>query len=605
MKAMPLLLILAFAAPQVRDVARPEPGTAVLSGTVVTDEPDSQPVRRAVVIVHMGDLRRQRQTSTDDRGRFAFAGLPAGNATLIAGKPAYVTTYYGARRPGATIGVPIALTAGEQVNVTIRLPRGGVITGTVFDEDGRPVPSTSVRIHQMVVSPAGERSLVNYSNGALVPSTDDRGMYRVYGLPAGSYAVSVQPRYGGVIGGGDLRQSTAAELQWAERVVQAGRSGSSGAPATGTTPPAPSQTVTYATVFYPGVVVAANAGVVALAGGQERSGIDLRMQFIPTARVEGAVATSDGQPASGIQVSLLPKSDMAGSDAGRQAALMEVGLASGLSARTGQDGAFSLRGVEPGAYTVLARTGPAGRAGGPAPTPGTLWALQDIDVAGRDITGLAMRLAPGQSVSGRFVFEGKAPVTPAQVTISLRAVTSAGVSASAPIALAAVDDPFSVPGMVPSSYRVSATVGAWMLKSAMLGGRDVSDVPLEIKPGEDVSGLVLTFTDSPASVTGVLYDGANRPTSDLSIVLFAADRSMWSPGSRRVRPPVRPASDGRFTFSGLAPGDYYLAALTEVSATDLASPLFLEQVVPAAIKITVAAGEKKTQDVKLAKSPAL
>jgi hypothetical protein len=221
----------------VRDVARQETGTAVLSGTVMTDEPDTQPVRRAVVIVHMGDMRRQRQTSTDDRGRFTFAGLPAGNATLMAGKPAYVTTYNGARRPGATNGVPIGLTAGEQVNVTIRLPRGGVITGTVFDEDGRPVPSTSVRIHQIVVSPSGERSLVNYSSGALIPSTDDRGMYRVYGLPAGNYAVSVQPRVGGVAGGGDLRQSTAAELQWAERVVQAGRAGASGAPVTGATPP--------------------------------------------------------------------------------------------------------------------------------------------------------------------------------------------------------------------------------------------------------------------------------------------------------------------------------------------------------------------------------
>ena len=103
----------------------------------------------------------------------------------------------------------------------------------------------------------------------------------------------------------------------------------------------------------------------------------------------------------------------------------------------------------------------------------------------------------------------------------------------------------------------------------------------------------------PAEVSGILYDGAGRPSGDLSIVLFSTDRAMWFNGSRRVRPAVRPATDGRFTFTGLVAGEYYLAALTDVTPADLNSPQFLELVIPAAIKMAVGDGERKTQDLRI------
>jgi hypothetical protein len=61
-----------------------------------------------------------------------------------------------------------------------------------------------------------------------------------------------------------------------------------------------------------------------------------------------------------------------------------------------------------------------------------------------------------------------------------------------------------------------------------------------------------------------------------------------------------PASDGRITFKGLAPGEYYLAAVTDVSPAEAADPAFLEQVALSAIKVTVGPGEKRTQDLKIA-----
>jgi hypothetical protein len=75
---------------------------------------------------------------------------------------------------------------------------------------------------------------------------------------------------------------------------------------------------------------------------------------------------------------------------------------------------------------------------------------------------------------------------------------------------------------------------------------------------------------------------------------------MWIPRTRRMRPPVRTGTDGTFKFSNLAPGDYYMAALTDFEPADVSNPVFLDQLVASAIKITLADGEKKTQDLKLA-----
>lgn len=596
MKILIALVILAsvLVSPQARDNQRPSIGTAVLSGLVVADEPNGQPIRRAFITVIPNNDSRQFQTSTDDRGRFTIGNLPAGNVRLMVSKPSYVQTYYGARQPGSNVGQPIALSDGQTVDVTVRLPRGSVIAGTVRDENGQPMPGVGVRVQRVSVSASGQRTFTPTS-GALIPSTDDRGAFRMFGLPAGDYVVSAQPR---LAAGSEVRQTSAAELQWAERQV---RGGAASAP-NSTAPPEQGQAITYSAVYFPGTVRAASAGIVSLATGQERNGIDLRMQFVATARIQGIVLSPQGQPASGIQLSLLPRDETAATqDASRLTALMEVGMLMGTSARTDQTGAFLFPGVEPGSYIVLARTAPAGRGLSPAATQ---WAMADVDVDGRDQTGLSLRLANGQSLSGRFVFEGRAPIaTPVRTSVSLSPVDARGLGANVLTTLTSASDPFEVAGLVPASYRASAAVlvGGWTLKSIIAGGKDVTDVPLEIKQGEDVPAVVVTFTDAAAEVTGILYDGANRPSSDLSIVLFAADRSMWFQGSRRVRPAVRPANDGRFTFSGLAPGDYYLAALTEVSPADLTNAQFLEQVVPGAVKVAVAAGERKTQDLKIAR----
>jgi len=83
-------------------------------------------------------------------------------------------------------------------------------------------------------------------------------------------------------------------------------------------------------------------------------------------------------------------------------------------------------------------------------------------------------------------------------------------------------------------------------------------------------------------------------------VLFKAGRTEEGLDLTRRVVQAQPASDGKFTVIGLPPGEYYVSAVTRLEPGDLENRQFLEDLVPAAIRLSLADGEKKTQDLKLA-----
>ena len=71
-----------------------------------------------------------------------------------------------------------------------RLPKGSVITGTVYDHYGAPLANVRVGLRQWITRD-GERMLT--TAGGVGGTTDDRGAYRIYGLQPGSYLVVMTP----------------------------------------------------------------------------------------------------------------------------------------------------------------------------------------------------------------------------------------------------------------------------------------------------------------------------------------------------------------------------------------------------------------------------
>jgi hypothetical protein len=198
------------------------------------------------------------------------------------------------------------------------------------------------------------------------------------------------------------------------------------------------------------------------------------------------------------------------------------------------------------------------------------------------------------------VFEGAAKPPEGQRTV-IRMLSSTPQLFPAIPGTVAPDGTFTIEGIVPGAYRVGANiaVAGWTPKSAMLGGKDAFDVPIEIRAGADVSGLVVTMANKLGEIAGKLVDGKGDPAPRFYVQVFPTDASMWLPGARRVKN-VRASSDGSFSIPALPAGEYYLCALTEYDPSTASDPSFLAPLVASSVKVTLADGEKKVQILKLA-----
>ena len=85
---------------------------------------------------------------------------------------------------------------------------------------------------------------------------------------------------------------------------------------------------------------------------------------------------------------------------------------------------------------------------------------------------------------------------------------------------------------------------------------------------------------------------------DYKLVIFQADSRYWVGPSRRIQT-TRPATDGRFTLRNLPPGEYKLATVLDLEPGASSDPAFLQQIDSSTMRLTLQAGEKKVQDIRL------
>jgi len=239
-----------------------------------------------------------------------------------------------------------------------------------------------------------------------------------------------------------------------------------------------------------------------------------------------------------------------------------------------------------------------------------MWAMTDVDVDGNDLSGLTLTLQPAMTASARVTFESVAGAAPSPESVRLLLVAAApsqSFPVGSSIAVAQPDGSFLFKNLVPATYRLNGNVtpprGAspgpgWMVKAVALNGRTATDLPVVIRPGDQLA-FTVTFSDRLSEISGKLLNAAGQPATGHAIVIFTADQTYWGLQTRRTMQ-LRPDATGAFRATSVPPGDYYMAAVTGLDATDLADPSFFDQLIPASFKITLAEGETKVQDLKLA-----
>ena len=548
--------------------------TVVLTGVVTTNETPARPLRRAIVTVTAAELPGPRQAVTGDDGRFTLTGLPPGRYAVIAEKPGYVKTFYGNRRLGGMPATPVAVLAGQPTpDITVRVARGAVIDGAVRDQFGTPISGAQVSVKQVTVVNGGRRMSDVPNLRVPFSTTDDLGRYRIYGLPPGEYAVFCSVP---TMNFSNVRETNSADVEVVLRELRAGRSAAALAVA-------PPRLVSISGGYLPGVPDADSAQLITLAVGEERAGADILIGPLRALNVSGTSVGPGGAPMSNIML-----------------VVVNTGTGARIIAGSGgaRDGRFSLSALPPGRYVLVGRAA-ENNAGETVEMP--YFAETEFVLTDQNLS-VTLQFERGATVEGRIV--PPAGAAPGAVeSVRLGAMPVDGYTAVVPARVVATTRPdgtFIFDGVGPGKWRVTGASlpPNWSLRSAVLEGRDTLDAPLEVRLGQPIADLRVTITDRPTAITGTIFDAAGQPTSEYSIVAFSTERALWTV-PRRVSSVTRLSSDGRFTITGLPPGEYYLAVSADLDPAELSDAAFLESLVSAAIRVAIAEGERKVQDFRI------
>jgi hypothetical protein len=338
----------------------------------------------------------------------------------------------------------------------------------------------------------------------------------------------------------------------------------------------------YTKVFHPSTVDPMAATTVQLKAGDERGGMDIHMQFRPMSRIDVMLSGPADVPPARITISRASKVQA---------------LNSSSVSSIPVNGRYESSSLSPDRYTIRVQSQPV--PGRPA-----MWAVGEATLVEAEPLTVALELQPAMTATGRVMFEstsGTPPPPLTNVSVGFAGVTP-GTWASLQSVNADADGNFTRDGLFPASFRVSANVtgggSTWTTKSVTVGGRDVTDLPLEIRPG-DVPTMVITLTDQISELSGNLLDTAGRPSTDYFVVVLPADRAYWTTLSRRIAS-ARPDVQGRYVFRSLPPGEYRLAATTDLVNRDLQEVSQLEALAAQSLAVTIGAGEKKVVDIRVA-----
>jgi Carboxypeptidase regulatory-like domain len=413
-------------------------------------------------------------------------------------------------------------------SITITLVKGGVITGRVTDSDGQPmvglqVSATMVRDaegYSVRAAPQGEPRM-----------TDDRGIYRIFGLRPGSYIVG-----------------TSGKMYPASFSPYAGS----------------------AITYHPSSTLD-TAAEVAVASGAEASGVDIQFRGGPGYVISGTVTTTSATLASrGAMVSITNT---------------DINSVTGFASVRHNDPrkGFMIKGVNNGNYEIVAySSGDQELDASSAP--------RRVTISGADVTGLELRISPLASVSGQVLIEAsskscgnKSKRAMEEIMIYARSDDPAALDARASSvphffrsdAVVNEKGEFAIHPLRPSRYHFEASLPDenWYTRSitiptptaarepqALMNLRDISRAGLEIKPGDKVTRVTVKVAEGAAGLRGKVVaenEGASLP-SRLRVHLAPVDAALANEVLRYAE--VLTRNDGSFAFNNLAPGKYWLLA---------------------------------------------
>jgi hypothetical protein len=476
--------------------------SGIITGRVVNES--GQPLANAsITIFSVGSMQQHNGTVSDRDGKFQLSGLEPRSYRIVAWLSSYAPSIS-----------PTIYRVGD--SATLTLAKGGVITGTVTSQAGEPV--VGARVHARMISEDTSQFALPYSVFPLERTTDDRGVYRIYGLRAGTYVVWA--------GGG--AGSNGPDIDIYDDVVP-------------TYSPASTRDT---------------AAEISVHAGEEVSNVDIRFRGEPGHTISGRAIQSGSLQPLGYFLNLTA--------VGKNKSEWTVATGQPDDSR-----GFVFRGIDDGDYDLTAL--PLNREG-----LGGAIATRRIKVSGADVTGIELNVEPLASVSGRIVLDeanksecaGKQRPSVSEILVSPSQNESQSSNYHPYLAFvlkgpAAVDPSGSVlfKNLTAGRYFFMPEFAAkyWYLQSITLpppqGAKTTQPVDATrswttLKSGDRLSGLTITLTQGAASLSA-------KVEGDISFVyLIPAEKERAEDALRFFGAPIGP--DGKVALSSIPPGSYWV-----------------------------------------------
>ena len=393
---------------------------------------------------------------TGNNGYFIIRDIAPGRYTINAWSNGYKQQTSGKGKGSTQAGI-LDFAPGKNVSgIALRLLPPGVITGTVYDEDGQPI--TSAQVQALRVNGSGaHRQIV----GAGSQQTNDLGEYRIWGLEAGQYLVAAT-----------YQHPQANPGQQTDDV--------------------------YLPTFYPGTADTSQATVVEVQPGAESSGIDVDLRQAHAVMVRGRVMVdSPAKSLRGLYVSLAPRVAEGGYSLANYGAGVQT-----------DSGDFEIRGVPPGPYNLSAMWNDGKR---------QLYGRVPVDVGSANLEGVTFVLGTPITLVGRVRLEGSDQFDFTRLGLWLQPIDGA-MGGGAPQVKA--DGTFVVESVYDGSYRLRIVgfPQEYYVKSVREGGSDVLESGLTISRSQPPSRLEVVLSPDGGRVDGTVSKEHN-PVSGAWVVV--------------------------------------------------------------------------------------
>jgi len=489
--------------------------TATISGRVTIK---TKALAGIVVVARPSDsgrpVRPRYRATTDQNGNYQITNVLPGTYQVTPLAPGMV-------RDNELFQKSVVVEEGDNASdVNFSMVQGGVITGKITDAEGKPLVEEEITIEAV----DGPYSQIPYFNDT---RTDDRGIYRAFGLPAGKFRVSA--------GQGENRM--------------------------------PGTTRLYRQTYYPSVTDQTKATAVEVTEGSEARDIDIMLGGPLTSfKVTGKIIDGEtGKPVPNIRYGIYHgTSEFAGHS-------------TSFGATSNANGEFKFEGVMPGTYSVfiMAELNTEVRA---EPV--------SFEVVDHDVTGLVLKTLKGATLSGVVIMEGTdnpaALASFGKLYVTGMYEPQPGQVFGSHIGEVGADGSFTIKGLSPGVLHVAVSSFGFNGNRPIALERVERDGILQpggvsIKDGEQITGIRLVAKLQTATIRGQVKveDGELPANARFSIWLAPVDQSnrvIHTNGSAQID------SRGRFLIEGLGAGSYEINIAVFENGRNDTSRIFKQQV---------------------------